>query len=58
MHDKLTALTKIVASDPGVDSVVGFTGGGSGTANTARLFVSLKPLEQREGGRDVNRARA
>ncbi len=48
MHDKLTTLTKIVASDPGVESVVGFTGGGSGTTNTARMFISLKPLEERK----------
>jgi hydrophobe/amphiphile efflux-1 (HAE1) family protein/NodT family efflux transporter outer membrane factor (OMF) lipoprotein len=48
MHEKLTELTRIVSADPGVAAVVGFTGGGSGTANTARLFISLRPLEQRQ----------
>jgi multidrug efflux pump len=39
----------IVASDPGVDTVNGFTGGGRGGAeNTGRMFVSLKPMEERK----------
>ncbi|HLH41513.1 MAG TPA: multidrug efflux RND transporter permease subunit [Bryobacteraceae bacterium] len=39
----------IVSADPAVDSVIGFTGGGSGRpSNTARLFISLKPLEERK----------
>jgi multidrug efflux pump len=42
----LLTMLDIVKSDPAVDSVVGFTGGG-GTTNTGRLFVSLKPLEER-----------
>jgi multidrug efflux pump len=42
----LLQMLDIVKADPAVDNVVGFTGGG-GTTNTARLFVSLKPLEQR-----------
>jgi multidrug efflux pump len=33
----------IVKADPGVDEALGFTGG----ANTARMFISLKPLEAR-----------
>jgi multidrug efflux pump len=33
-----------VRADPGVDTAVGFTGG----ANTARMFISLKPLAQRK----------
>jgi multidrug efflux pump len=38
----------IVKSDPAVDNVIGFTGGGGGTTiNSARMFISLKPLDQR-----------
>jgi len=33
----------IVKADPGVADALGFTGG----ANTARMFISLKPLDQR-----------
>ena len=35
-------MINIVAADPAVDTVIGFTGGS--TYNTARLFISLKPL--------------
>jgi multidrug efflux pump len=39
----------IVTSDPAVDTANGFTGGGRGGAtNSARLFISLKPLAERQ----------
>ena len=50
----------IVAADPGVDTVNGFTGGGRGGAtNSARMFISLKPLDERKVSADdiVNRLR-
>src|SRR4051794_12319076 len=49
MSDKLSQLTAIVQTDPAVESVLGFSGGaGSGTTrNTGRVFISLKPLEER-----------
>src|SRR5438046_10386422 len=37
--------------DPAVDTSSGFTGGGGGggsTSNTARMFISLKPLKERK----------
>jgi len=40
----LVKMIDIVKSDPGVDDVAGFTG----SANTARGFVSLKPLADRK----------
>jgi multidrug efflux pump len=46
MNDVLLKMIKIVKADPAVDSVVGFTGGFAG-ANSARMFVSLKPMEER-----------
>jgi multidrug efflux pump len=55
MQEKLTAVIGIVADDPAVDNVIGFTGGGGGggaTVNTARMFVALKPLEERRLGAD------
>jgi multidrug efflux pump len=39
-------MINIVAADPAVNTVIGFTGGS--TYNTARLFVSLKPLQERK----------
>ncbi len=45
-------MVDIVDKDPGVDTVNGFTGSGSGgggsTANQGRMFISLKPLEERK----------
>jgi multidrug efflux pump len=48
---KMTALAKIVQTDPAVDTVSAFTGGGNGT-NTARMFMQLKPLEERKVSAD------
>jgi multidrug efflux pump len=50
MKERLVQLSRIVSSDPGVATVAGFSGGGGGTStNTARLFISLKPLDERGG---------
>jgi len=40
----------IVAQDPAVSGVVGFAGatGGNSSENTARLFIQLKPLSERD----------
>jgi multidrug efflux pump len=50
----------VIDSDPAIDTVNGFTGGGRGGAtNTARMFISLKPLEERKVSADqiINRLR-
>src|SRR5439155_1273944 len=48
MRDKLSEIVAIIKADPAVANIVGFTGGQGGgpgtTANTARMFVMLKPL--------------
>jgi multidrug efflux pump len=41
----------IVKADPAVANTVGLSGGG-GTTNTARLFVALKPLAERDARAD------
>ena len=46
METKLEQLMQIVRADPAVASVVGFTGGRQ--TNTGFVFVSLKPLSQRD----------
>jgi multidrug efflux pump len=53
MDKTLLQMVNIVAADPAVDTVNGFTGGGGGgggasTLNQGRMFVSLKPLEERK----------
>jgi multidrug efflux pump len=51
MDGVLKQLVTIVGKDPATDTVIGFTGGGRGGAtNSARMFISLKPLEQRKVG--------
>jgi len=45
MKQKLSDFMAIVGSDPAVDNVVGFTGGGQ--RNSGNMFISLKPLGQR-----------
>jgi multidrug efflux pump len=54
MDKTLLPLVNIVAADPAVSTVIGFTGGGGGggggaaTLNQARMFVALKPLDERK----------
>ena len=49
MRQKLSEVVGIIKSDPAVASITGFTGGGghAGTTNTGRMFIALKPLEER-----------
>jgi multidrug efflux pump len=47
MNLRLKQMINIVMADPGVQSLAGFTGGGGGV-NTARLFITLKPLSDRK----------
>jgi multidrug efflux pump len=47
MSQKMRAFTDIVLQDPAVDTVLSFTGGGSG-GSTARMFGQLKPLSERK----------
>jgi len=46
MRQKLTEVMEIIQSDPAVDTVMGFSGGS--TTNTGRMFIALKPLEERK----------
>jgi multidrug efflux pump len=57
MRQKLDQFMAIVAQDPAVENVVGFTGGSS--TNTARAFIQLKDLEERKVSADqvINRLR-
>jgi len=50
MEARLTQVVGIISEDKAVENVIGFTGGSGGggaTVNTARMFVALKPLEER-----------
>jgi multidrug efflux pump len=46
MNKILVQMVNIVKADPAVDAAMGFVGGG--TLNQARMFCSLKPLDERK----------
>ncbi len=47
MNDSIQRILKIIKSDPAVAHATTFTGGG-GASNTANMFISLKPLDERK----------
>ena len=52
MKIKQSQLAQMVLDDPAIASVTAFVGGngpGGGSSNVGRMFISLKPLEQRPG---------
>ena len=57
MSSLLTDIVHSVQSDPAIDTVVAFTGGGGTGANSARMFISLKPLAERGVSADAVIAR-
>ena len=50
MKGRFTEVVDIIRTDPDVQYVAAFTGGGVGgtTTNTARLFITLKPFKERK----------
>jgi multidrug efflux pump len=51
MREKMDQYVRIVREDPAVANVMGFAGG-SGITNTGRMFIALKPLEERKASAD------
>ncbi len=53
MDKTLLTMVDIIDQDPAIDTVNAFSGGGGGTTtNTARMFISLKPLSERNVNAD------
>jgi multidrug efflux pump len=53
MKQRMARFVDIIKSDPAVANVVAFTGSGGGTTtNTGRMFISLKPLDERKVSAD------
>jgi len=60
MKQRMIRFVDIIKSDPAVEAVTAFTGSGGGTTtNTGRMFIALKPLEERKVSADqvINRLR-
>jgi multidrug efflux pump len=53
----MTDFVHTLLTDPAIDTVVAFTGGGGTGANSARMFISLKPLAVRKEHADAVIAR-
>jgi multidrug efflux pump len=48
MRQKLIEVMEIIQKDPAVDNVTGFLGGGyGGSMNAGRMWIALKPFEER-----------
>jgi multidrug efflux pump len=47
MDNSIKQLVGVIKSDPAVDNVIAFTGGG-GTLNSGFIYISLKPLNERK----------
>ena len=53
MDKTLLTMVNIIDADPAIDTVNAFSGGGGGTTtNTARMFIALKPLDERKVSAD------
>jgi multidrug efflux pump len=48
MRDSLLDVQRVIGQDPAVQTVAGFTGGNQGASNSGFIFVSLKPLVDRD----------
>jgi multidrug efflux pump len=57
MNRLLTEYVNRIKTDPAVEHVIGFAGGTAGATNTARMFITLKPLDQRRLSGDLVIAR-
>jgi multidrug efflux pump len=47
MEGRMNRFVDIIKTDPAVANVLAFTGGPGGPTNTGRVFVTLKPLDER-----------
>ncbi len=52
MREKVQKFANVVRQDPAIDTVIAFTGGGSGN-NSGRFFAQLKPLSERKISADM-----
>lgn len=60
MRQKLSKFVNIVYHDPGVMNVIGVIGGSNNTTNSGRMYITLKPLSERNISADgiINRLRS
>ena len=47
MREKMTQFVNLVMQDPAVETIVGFAGGNT-SSNQGRMFITLKPIEERK----------
>ncbi|PSH03510.1 MAG: multidrug transporter subunit MdtC [Acidobacteria bacterium] len=52
LHDKMDAYMAIIRKDPAVENVLSFAGSSTSANNAGRIYITLKPLEQRDATSD------
>jgi len=57
MRQTLTQFVATIKKDPAIAHVIGFAGANAGSINSARMFITLKPLDQRQIGPEAIIAR-
>jgi multidrug efflux pump len=57
MRTRMTGVVGTVMQDPDVESLIAFGGGGGGTVNTGRMFVTLKPERKLNADQVIARIR-
>lgn len=52
LHDKMDAYVAIIRKDPAVENIISFAGSSTSANNAGRMFMTLKPLGQRDVSSD------
>ena len=52
LHDKMDQYVRIVRNDPAIENIISFAGSSTTANNAGRMFMTLKPLGQRDVSSD------
>ena len=52
LHDKMDDYVRIIRKDPAIDNIISFAGSSTTANNAGRMFMTLKPLNQRDASSD------
>ncbi len=48
LHDKMDAYVSIIRKDPAIENIISFAGSSTSANNAGRMFMTLKPLNERK----------
>ena len=52
LHDKMDEYVRIIRKDPAIENIISFAGSSTTANNAGRMFMTLKPLNQRDVSSD------